>query len=241
MPPSPAVKIYYFCAAGRANQIRLALAAGGVSFEDEFGDFPPSPETKAKWSALTNNNTTFAAPFMTLDEGSDSQKVYMQSSACLRKAGRMGGLKLTLADDDDDDDDQALYLQDKLIADAEDLRSASYKAFAIFGASREATDKFVKNEFPRHVDNLERQLVALGGDYFGGSSTLSIADVTLYDAIVFFGTRLIDGVEGLENPCGPALKAWIERVESNENIANYLKSDQFKALVFVPDKSTIGY
>eukprot|EP00536_Pseudo-nitzschia_multiseries_P004942 jgi/Psemu1/302991/fgenesh1_kg.88_\ len=232
----PAVKLHYFGATGRGNQIRLALAAGGIAFEDEFVDWPPSDASRAKFKELTNNNTTFAVPILTLDEGTDAQKVYIQSSAVLRKAARMGGLTLTL-----DDEDQAAYLQDKLIADADDLRSASYRAFKMFGASNEASENFAKVIFPKHIDNLERQLVALGGDYFGGSSKLSVADIALYDAIVFFGTRLIDGAEGIENPCGPALTAWIKRVESNEGIANYLEGDQFKAVAVVPDKTAIGF
>lgn len=229
------VKVYYFNATGRANQIRLALAAGGIAFTDDFASFPPSDENKAQWKALTNGNSTFSVPIMTIDEGTDSQKVYIQSSAVLRKAARMGGLELTL-----DDADDAAYLQDKLIADADDLRTASYRAFKMFGASDGAVQKFVKEVLPKHVDNLERQFVAAGGDYFGGSSTLSIADVALYDAIVFFGTRLIDGAEGVDNPCGPALTKWIERVESNEKIAAYLASEQFKAVAMVFDKSALG-
>jgi len=52
---------------------------------------------------------------------------------------------------------------------------------------------------------------------------------------------LIDGIDGVENPCGPALKAWIERVESNEGIATYLASDQFQNLAMKPSKAALGY
>lgn len=225
------VKLYYFNACGRANQIRLALAAGGVAFEDELASFPVTDEIRAKWRDLTNNNTTFSVPILTVDE-----KVYIQSGAILRKAGRMAGITMKL-----DDADQAEYLQDKLIADADDLRSAAYKGFVVFGAKQEAADKYVREVFPKHIDNLERHLVALGGDYFGGSSQLSTADVALYDAIVFFGTRLIEGIDGVENPCGPALKAWIKRVESNEGIAKYLASERFQNLAFKPSKAALGH
>jgi len=149
----------------------------------------------------------------------------------------MGNLTLKL----DDDDDQATYLQDRFIADAEDLRTASYKAFTLFGATKESADAFIHQIFPKHVENLERQLVDGGGDYFGGSSSLSIADVAVYDAMVTFGTQLIAGIPDVENPCGPALTAWIERVESNEGIANYWKSDQFADIAMKFDKSILGY
>jgi glutathione S-transferase len=240
MAPS-SIKLYYFNATGRANQIRLALAAGGVQWEDAHpSGFPPSPEDKANWSALTNNNTTFAVPILTIDEGTDSQKVYLQSSAVLRKAGRLGDLKMTLKDDDADGD-QAAYLTDRAIADADDLRSAGYKGFVIFGASKESATKFAKEVLPKHIDNLERQFVAAGGDFWGGSSTISIADATLYDAIVGFGTNLIDGAEGVENPCGPALTAWIKRVESNKRIKAYLEGDQFKNIAGKFNKSALGF
>jgi len=236
---APSVKLYYFNGTGRGNQIRMALAAGGIPWEDALpSGFPPSPEDKAKWFELTGGNTTFSVPILTLDEGTENQKVYIQSSAIMRKVARMGNLKMTLKDDPDGD--QALYLTDKAIADAEDLRAASYKGWVIFGASQEAADKFAMGVFPKHVKNLERQLVEAGGDFFCGSSTLSLADVALYDAIVWYGKKLISGAEGIEDPCGPAMNAWIERVESSEGIKAYLESDQFKNLAMKPSKSVIG-
>jgi len=235
----PKVKLHYFCAAGRANHIRLALAAGGVPFEDEFGSWPPTPEEKVKWNKLTNGQTTFSVPILTLDEGTDKQKVYVQSSAVLRKANRMGDLKMTLTDDPDGD--QETYLTDRAIADADDIRTAGYKGMVIMGATKEAADKYAKGALPKHVKCLENQLVSAGGDYFGGSSTLSIVDVTLYDAIVFFGTKLIDGAEGIEDPCGPAIKAWIDRVESDPRIKAYLEGEQYKNIFMKPNKSAIGY
>jgi len=239
MAPSN-IKIHYFNGTGRANQIRMALVAGGVEFEDVHPKgIPVTPEERAKWAELTNNNTTFSVPIMTIDEGTDNQKVYIQSSAVLRKAGRLGDLKMTL--ENDSNGDQEAYLTDRAIADAEDLRSQAYKGYVMFGASQEAADKYAKKILPKHIDNLERQLVNAGGDYWGGSSTLSLADAAMYDAIVFFGVRLIDGAEGIENPCGPALKSWIARVESNERIKAYLESDKFKNLSFKPDKSALGY
>jgi len=234
------IKLHYFNGAGRANQIRLVLVAGGVEFQDVHPKgFPVTPEEKAKWAELTNNTTTFSVPIMTIDEGTDDQKVYVQSSAILRKAGRLGDLKMTLKNDEDGD--QEAYLTDRAIADADDLRSQAYKAFVIWGASQESADKFAKEILPKHIENLERQLVNAGGDFWGGSSTMSIADATLYDAIVFFGVRLIDGAKDIANPCGPALKAWISRVESNERIKAYLESDKFKNLSFKASKSALGY
>jgi len=239
---SPPVKLHYFNATGRANQIRIALAAGGVPWEDESYEFPPTPEARARWSDLTGGNSTFGVPILTVAEGTDRQRVYLQSSAVLRKAGRMGDLTMTLRQDDDPDGDQASYLTDRAIADAEDLRTASYRAFVIFGSSQDKADAYAKEVFPKHVKNLEKQLVDAKGDFFGGSSTLSLADATLYDAIVFFGRNIISGIEGVEDPTqSPAIKAWIERVESNPRIKAYLESDQFKNIQMKFNKAVLGH
>ena len=70
-----------------------------------------------------------------------------------------------------------------------------------FCAKKESTDAFIKDVFPKHVENLERVLVDGGGHYFSGSSRLSVADVAVYDAMVFSGTKLIAGIPDVENPC----------------------------------------
>jgi glutathione S-transferase len=235
---SSSVKLHYFNATGRANQIRLALAAGGVAFEDAFADgFPLSAEQKAKYVELTNGTATFAVPILTVDEGTETQQVYVQSSAILRKAGRMGDLTMTLAKDDAD---LVAYLTDRAVADADDLRTAAYKGILMFGNTPEARDNYVNVVFPKHVAAFEKQFVTTDGAYWGGSSTLSVADVTVYEAIVFFGTRLFAGVEGINDPCGPALKAWIERIESNDRIKAYLEGD-FKNIAMKFDKTAMGY
>jgi glutathione S-transferase len=233
------VKLHYFNATGRANQIRLALAAGGVAFEDVFADgFPASAEQKAKYAVLTKGTSTTSCPILTIGEGTDTQQVYVQSSAILRKAGRMGDLTMTLAKDDAD---LVAYLTDRAIADADDLRTAAYRGIPMFGNTLEARDKYVAVIFPKHITAFEKQLVTAGGDYFGGSSTMSLADVTIYDAIAFYGTKLLVGAEGIENPCGPVLKAWMDRVESNDRIKAYLEGAQYQKIAMKPHKSAMGY
>lgn len=97
-------------------------------------------------------------------------KIYTQSSAILRAIGRIpnGGL---LPNDQD-----GLYLTDKLMEDASDLREASYKCFVSWGAPQEAADAFVETILPKHLGNLERQLKESNGKYFIGDS-LTLADV----------------------------------------------------------------
>ena len=72
------------------------------------------------------------------------------------------------------------------------------------------------------------------GDYFIGDS-LTIADIACYDAITNFGSnRVIGSLDGFET-----LKAWVDKVESNEGIKNYMASESFAGLwKFGPD--TLG-
>lgn len=217
---SAPAKLYYFSATGRANAIRFAMAASNIKFEDINANFPPSPEDVALWQKLGGNTTT-NVPMLEFPDG----KVYTQSSAVLRAVARRGGL-MPSSDDD-------LYMVDKLLADAEDLRQEAYKSFPMFGASKESMEKFKADAFPKHASNLERQLG--GNDFFIGSE-LTVADVAVYDAIVNFGTARMkeDALEKL-----PALKKWVKRVEENEGIAAYLASDQWKNVEFKFDQSTL--
>ena len=95
-------------------------------------------------------------------------KIYTQSQAILRAISRMGRL---LPIDDDN-----LYLTDKLMEDASDLREASYKCFVTWGASQESADAFIDTVLPKNLGNLERQLKESNGKYFIGDS-LTLADV----------------------------------------------------------------
>lgn len=131
-------------------------------------------------------------------------------------------------------DDEALYLMDKLLADAEDVRSESYKCFVPWGASQEVVDAFIHNVLPLHLGNLERQLKISKGDYFVGDS-LTIADISCYDAVVNYGSSRVPGVlDGF-----PVLKAWVEKVEEIEGVKKYLTSESFAGLMkFGPE--TLG-
>lgn len=217
-------KLHYYQATGRANVIRLALAAANIPFEDVYpsGGFPPSEEDKAAWRKIGGNTTT-NIPLLETADG----KVYTQSQAVLRAVGRMGNLLPA--------DNDGLYLTDKLIEDAESLRMESYKCFIPWGATQESADAFIATVLPLHFGNLERQLKLLGGGYFIGDS-LTLADVACYDAVVNFGSNR----EPTALDAFPDLKAWKERVESNnEGIKKYLASDAYAGLMnFGPE--TLG-
>lgn len=133
-------------------------------------------------------------------------------------------------------DEDGLYRTDKLIADAEDLRSAAYKTFVSWGAPQSVADDFIEKVIPLHFGNLERQLKEGGADYFCGS-TLTLADVTIYDVLSNFTCDRVPGeaLKGFDD-----LKAWKERVGKHPGIAKFFASDQYQSLNKF-GKSTLGY
>lgn len=211
-------KLYYYKATGRANQLRLALAAAGIAFEDVTASFPATAEEKKEWGDIGGNSTT-NIPMLVLADGS----VYTQSTAILRAVARMGngngdGLDLMPTND------KELYLVDKVLADCEDLRSLAYSSFSGFGAPQSNADSYIESGFAKHVGNLERQI--LGSDekneYFLGKE-FSIIDVSLYDAITNFGTSCIPG-DALKD--FPKMKALIQRIAEQPRIAAYIASEE---------------
>mmetsp|Transcript_5609 Transcript_5609/g.8904 ORF Transcript_5609/g.8904 Transcript_5609/m.8904 type:complete len:163 (-) Transcript_5609:42-530(-) len=145
-------------------------------------------------------------------------KVYTQSLAIFRVIGRMANLIPT--------DDEGLYLTDKLIADANDVRTASYKCFIWWGATQAACDEYIDTTLPKHLANFERQLKQSTGEYFIRNE-LTLADVACYDAVMNYGSNRVPG-----GALGdfPTLKAWVGRVEEYEGIKKYLASEAFEAL-----------
>ena len=209
-------KVYYYSATGKGHQIRLALAAADIEFEDVFPTcgYPPSEEQVLEWRNLGKNTTT-NVPMLEMPDG----KVYTQSFAVMKAIGRFGNL-LPSCDDD-------LYKTDKLMADCEDFRSLSYKSFMIWGAPKEVYEKFIYERMPVHFENFQRQLLQNSngdGGYFVVKDRLTLADVAVYDAIVNYG------VNRAPSDCldkFPQLAQWVKLVETHPRISSYLKSEQF--------------
>lgn len=97
-----------------------------MEFEDKVSSYPPTAEEKATWLALGKNTTT-NVPMLTIGD-----KVYTQSSACLRVVARKGGLMPV--------DEDLQYQVDNLIAAVDDFRSAAYRI--IFGGDEAAIANF---------------------------------------------------------------------------------------------------
>jgi len=217
-------KLYYYKATGLAHHIRLAMSAGGMDWEDVFaGGFPPTDEDKILWQKLGGNSTT-NIPMLEMPDG----KTYTQSSAVLRVVARMCDLFPTGGDDE-------LYLTDKLLADATDFKEGAYKSFVPWGATPEAAESFMNEVVPLHFGNMERILTESGTNFFIGDK-LTVADISIYDAVENFACSRIPG-DILEN--FPKLKEFKSRVEENSGIAAYLASEKFQGISKF-DKSTLG-
>ena len=143
-------------------------------------------------------------------------KVYTQSSAVLRVAARMGKLMPT--------DEDELYQCDKLIADAEDLRTSGYRAMPAFGASAEATAAYISNVLPLHTSNFERMLG--DNDWFVGSAP-TVADMTIFDVYEVQGLAFVPNC--LEK--FPKMAAFIKRCNALPKIAAYKSSDAYTGLM----------
>ena len=210
MTESRMYRLHYFPAQGRAQGARYALVAGGIPFEDISNKSnPPSEEDKALWLALGGNTTT-NVPLLT-----DGDKMWSQSRAVLKVAGRKAGLMPA--------NDEDLYLVDKLIADASDLADCSFKAVGMFGATKEAQQKFKNEDIPKHAGNIERQLT---GDWFVGGK-FSLADVAVYTVLT---TNCRNQVPDCLNAF-PKLSAFVKRFEAIPAIAAYQKEERFTKLM----------
>mmetsp|Transcript_8848 Transcript_8848/g.12591 ORF Transcript_8848/g.12591 Transcript_8848/m.12591 type:complete len:230 (-) Transcript_8848:76-765(-) len=213
-------KVYYYKATGRGNQLRLVLAAGNIEFEDVYSvGFPPTEKQRESWRAIGGNTTT-NIPMVVMPNG----KVYTQSSAAIRAVARTTSNLMPTSQDD-------LYMTDKLLADAEDLRSNAYKAFVPWGASEESANKFAEKEMPNHLINLERQFNEYAPDspYFLHSSSVTLADVVVYDAVTSFASNLVH--EDILEQHAPNLKKWVKQVEKDPGIASYLSSEAYNEIM----------
>ena len=149
----------------------------------------------------------------------DGSNVYTQSSAVLRVAARKAGLMPT--------DDKEIYMVDKLIADADDLRSPTYGALLMFGATPEATKKYHDETMPKHLANFERMLG--DNEWFVGGK-ISVADITVFDVMQVMCTALFP--KALDN--FPKLKAHQAKMLALPNIAAYMETEAYKGLMALP-------
>eukprot|EP00288_Rhodomonas_lens_P017330 CAMPEP_0177713160 /NCGR_PEP_ID=MMETSP0484_2-20121128/12787_1 /TAXON_ID=354590 /ORGANISM="Rhodomonas lens, Strain RHODO" /LENGTH=222 /DNA_ID=CAMNT_0019225023 /DNA_START=23 /DNA_END=691 /DNA_ORIENTATION=+ len=206
------IKVHYFGATGRGEQIRLSLALADKPFTNVTpGEDVPGfiAGCREKGGNLTTN-----LPMLEVDG-----KFYPQSQAASRYIGRRFKLYGS------EQDAEQAFLVDKLMDDADDFRAVGYKCCYLpsFGmlATKEGVDKLLEETIPKHLKNFERQLGSQ--DYFLGTSP-TIADASIYNVLVdffvsFWPTILADY---------PNLQQFCDRFAAIPSVKAYLESDQKK-------------
>lgn len=207
------VKLYYWPAVGRNRQIQLCLAELGATWKDmhweaeHMNNSVLKDKFFAKCKQLGGNVTT-NVPMLEL-----SGKFYTQSTAVLKFVGRRGNLYPTSLEE--------CFRVDNIICAAEDLRSLCYSVRATHSKAVEA---FKKEGLPRHLRNFTQ---LLGDEDFFSAAAFSVADIAAFDALHTFAEGQVPGC--LED--FPRLTAFCSRIGKRPRIAEYLESEQAKALV----------
>mmetsp|Transcript_117549 Transcript_117549/g.207836 ORF Transcript_117549/g.207836 Transcript_117549/m.207836 type:complete len:217 (+) Transcript_117549:2-652(+) len=205
------IKLYYWPARGRGEQVRLALVATKTSFEDVTFDMTDQEAMQAffeKCRGLGGNLTT-NTPMLEI-----GGKFYTQSIAILKFVCARGGLRPRTP--------AGSYEVDNIIAHVEDLRPIGYKTIKMLGGTMEKD--FLLEKSQKHLENLER---LLGEKKNFVENRLTAADISVYDLL---DTMIETQVPGHLSANFPKLAAFRERMGQLEDIAAYHETEQFKKL-----------
>jgi glutathione S-transferase len=208
--PMPQLKLTYFdFHGGRAEPVRLALAIGGVDFEDYRFSFPEFAEVR---------KTTPFNQVPTLDV--DGVQV-TQCDAILRYAGKLAGLYPT-------DPFQAL-LCDEVMYVVEEAGVKMGPSFRLTGdAQKEARLALVNGSIPVYLAWLQRQLVAHGGQYFA-DNRLTVADLKVFVDVRGLNSGRLDHIPtDLVEKVAPLLNAHMQRIAQMPAVAKYYAKFEIK-------------
>lgn len=172
-------KLTYFGLPGRGESIRLALAIGGVEFEDnriEFKDWPNIKST-TPWGSL---------PQLTLSTG----ETFAQQRAILRMVGKTTGLY--------PEDTKEAALVDGLMDACEDLgQKTNSQGQGLPQAEKEtARAKACEEGGPVYkiLENIEKFIGKNGSEGHSVGKSLTIGDLFLFSAAGMLVSGLYDGV-----------------------------------------------
>lgn len=199
----PQLKLSYFdFHGGRAEPARLALAIGGIAFEDHRFAFPEFAEVR--------KSTPFGqVPALHVDGVQVTQ-----CDAILRYAGKLAGLYPT-------DAFQAL-LCDEVMYVVEEAGVKLGPSFRLTGdAQKEARTALVNGSMPVYLGWLQKQLLANGGEYFA-DKRLTVADLKVFVDVRGLNSGRLDHVPtDLVEKVAPALNAHMQRIAQTPAVAQY--------------------
>lgn len=199
----PQLKLSYFdFHGGRAEPVRLALAVGGVAFEDHRFTFPEFGELRK------------ALPFGQVPVMYVDGMLITQSDAILRYAGKLAGLYPT-------DAYQAL-LCDEVAYVVEEATVKIGPTFRMTGDEQKAARlALVNGSMPVYLAWLQQRLQAQGGQYFA-DGRLTVADLKVFVDVRGLNSGRLDHVPtDLVEKVAPALNAHMQRVAAHPAVTAY--------------------
>ena len=199
----PQLKLSYFdFHGGRAEPVRLALAIGGIAFEDHRFAFTDFAEVR-KTSPFGQ------VPLLHVDG-----VAVTQSDAMLRYAGKLAGLYPT-------DAYQAL-LCDEVTYVVEEAGAAMGPTFRMTGEEQKAARlALVNGSMPVYLAWLQSQLQGRGGEYFS-DNRLTVADMKVFIDVRGLNSGRWDHIpKDLVEKVAPALNDHMNRIAQTPSVMAY--------------------
>ena len=193
---------YFDFHGGRGEPARLALAMGGIAFDDRRISF-------AEFAEVRKSTPLGQVPVLHVD----GQQV-TQCDSILRYAGKLAGLYPT-------DPLQAL-LCDEVMYVVEEASARLGPTFRMTGdEQKQARLALVNGSMPVYLAWLQKQLQAHGGQYFA-DHRLTVADLKVFVDVRGLNSGRLDHVPtDLVERVAPALNAHMQRVAEHPAVAAY--------------------
>ena len=199
----PQLKLSYFdFHGGRGEPARLALAIGGIAFEDHRFSFPEFAEVKK------------TAPFGQVPVLHVDGVQVTQCDAINRYVGKLAGLYPT-------DPYQAL-LCDEVMYVVEEASVKLSPSFRMVGEEQKAARlELVNGSMPQYLGWLQTQLLAQGGEYFA-DKRLTVADLKVFVDVRGLNSGRLDHVPtDLVEKVAPVLNAHMQRIAQTPSVVAY--------------------
>jgi len=199
----PKLKLTYFdFHGGRGEPARLALAMGGIPFEDDRVTFADWPRRKPE--------TPFGAlPLLEVDG-----KILAQSNAINRYVGKLANLYPT--------DPWQAALCDETMEAVEDIINKIAATMFLPDEQKKSERKVLADgPIPFYLTALERRLEQHGGRYFAGDR-LSVADLKVFMLLRQLRSGVLDHVPtDLPDRLASKLVEHYQRIKAEPGVAAY--------------------
>jgi len=199
----PRLVLTYFDFDGSRGEVaRLAMHAGGVSFEDRR-------IARRDWAALRDTMPFQAMPVLAVDG-----KVIAQSNTINRYVGKLAGLYPK--------DDWQAALVDEVMDAVEDITTRIGSTIRLEGdAKKTAREALAAGPIPRFLQQLEARLKTGGGEWFV-EKRLTVADLKCYLLTRWLKSGVLDDIPAdIVDRHAPLLAKHLERVQNHPKIAAY--------------------